>query len=414
MLKAAAILSTLCTFAHSYEASESSFQSWTIKHSKSYNSQEDRKAHFSTWLNNLNLVNVHNSRTDSTYRMGMNMHADLTNDEYQTFRLRPRHSFQRPAAIETIQVNNTFTPPTSKNWISEGVIVGVKDQGQCGSCWSFSAVATMEGAYNLKQQQQQQQQQNKVVSNSCNSTCGPKKVPCCSFSEQEVVDCTRNGQNSCTTGGEMHDGVMEVVSRNGQISTETNYPYVSGTTQKVTTCKPEGTPVATGITGYKNVTSGSEAALLTTVINYPIVSVGIDASSLGFQLYASGIYTDDVCSNNMTSLDHGVAVVGFGSGTFLPPGPVPPPPGPNNCEYNFKKPDCISEKGCHWCPDTPVGYCSPGVCPGSMASTSTTTKDYWIVRNSWSEDWGLGGYIAMARNHNNMCGIATDAIVAII
>jgi cathepsin L len=40
--------------------------------------------------------------------------------------------------------------------------------------------------------------------------------------------------------------------------------------------------------------------------------------------------------------------------------------------------------------------------------------DYWLVRNSWGADWGLNGYIAMERNHNNMCGIATDAVYAVI
>eukprot|EP00947_MAST-08B_sp_MAST-8B-sp1_P003514 g3514.t1 len=251
-------------------------------------------------------------------------------------------------------------------------------------------------------------------------------MTCCSFSEQEVADCTNRGADKCNVGGEPHDGIMEVVARRGRISSEASYPYVSGKTKKLTPCEPSSSgTVATGITGYVNVTSGSEAALVQAVAQHGVVSVGIDASSFGFQLYTSGIYVDsEGCGNNDTSLDHGVAVTGFGSGKPSPPGPLPPPPGPANCEHNFYKDECLKEKGCHWCIDKP-SYCFNEACPSSSAGGSSSSsssslsidaavKDYWMVRNSWSINWGMGGYIAMARNHDNMCGVATDAVYAVI
>ena len=130
---------------------------------------------------------------------------------------------------------------------------------------------------------------------ACNSTCGPSKAACCSFSEQEITDCTNKGKNTCSVGGEMHDGIMEVVQQlGGELAVERAYPYVSGTTKKLTACKPptaKDDVVATGLAGYVNVSSGDEAALLAASAAHGIISVGIDASSFGFQvlLHSTGM-----------------------------------------------------------------------------------------------------------------------------
>merc|ERR1711924_52332 len=103
--------------------------------------------------------------------------------------------------------------------------------------------------------------------------------------------------------------------------------------------------------GYSNVTSGDEAALKEAAYAQPIVSVGIDASSIWFQLYFGGVYDHKGCKNKAEELDHGVAVVGYGT---------------------------------------------------------SSGKDYWLVRNSWGASWGKSGYIMMARNKDNQCGVATQ------
>jgi hypothetical protein len=370
----------------------------------------------------------------------LNAHAALTNDEYRALRLRPRAALTAATASGS-DAKTAAVPPTAAsapaavNWVHKGVIPPIKDQGQCGSCWAFSAVSAMEGAYNLKHQSD-----SRVLTfpASCGSQqCGPQNVSCCSFSEQEIADCTLNGADTCDIGGEPHDGILEVVGRGGKISTEAGYPYVSGKTKELTPCRPSSTSfVDTGITGYTNVTSGDENALLAASVVHPSVSVGIDASSFGFQLYASGVYVDDEgCGNNASSLDHGVAVVGYGAGKFDPPGPPAPKPGPADCDHNFKKPGCLNEAGCFWCEDVhKFGYCFNEPCPSAGAAASggggggggggsggrgggaelegKSDQPYWLVRNSWNVDWGAGGYIAMARNHKNMCGIATDAVFA--
>jgi len=229
-----------------------------------------------------------------------------------------------------------------------------------------------------------------------------------------VADCTLGGADTCDLGGEPHDGILLVANeQQGQINTEAEYPYVSGGSGKLTRCrKPKG-GVATGITGYANVTHGDEQALAQAVSQHPIISVGIDASSIMFQFYDSGIYSDNSCKNGMNQLDHGVAVVGYGSGSPAPPGPTPPPPGPQSCMKQFYKSPCTKIEGCHWCTDSHgLEYCFNEPCPPTEVAMSGS-GDYWMVKNSWGTDWGMGGYIAMSRNSNNQCGIATDAVFAI-
>ena len=150
-------------------------------------------------------------------------------------------------------------------------------------------------------------------------------------------------------------------------------------------------------------------AMVQATYEHGVISVGIDASSFKFQFYDSGVYEDSECKNTAKDLDHGVSVVGYGSDDPTPPGPTPPPPGPADCMNNHYKSPCEKEKGCFWCTDKYIGYCTNEPC-GTVSVASAPKKDYFMVKNSWGEDWGMGGYIAMARNKKNMCGIATDAI----
>lgn len=414
-----------------FDLTEPSFDRWRARYGiPEYNSREARARALRTWRDNLRRVEQHNSNPSKTYRMALNAHAALSNNEYRAKRLMPRKDVasepkasQPKASPEVAPTATLFAkapPPASLNWVHKGVIPPIKDQGQCGSCWAFSAVSAMEGAYNLKHQGSI----NNFPASCSSQQCGPQNASCCSFSEQEIADCTLKGADTCNIGGEPHDGILEVVARGGKISTEQGYPYVSGKTKALTPCRPSAASfVNTGITGYTNVTSGDENALLAAAVIHPSISVGIDASSFGFQLYSSGVYVDDEgCGNNASSLDHGVAVVGFGAGKFDPPGPPAPKPGPADCDRNYKKPGCLNEAGCFWCEDShKFGYCFNEPCPSSKAGQVSSYgagpegkpgQPYWLVRNSWNVDWGAGGYIAMARNHNNMCGIATDAVFA--
>lgn len=174
--------------------------------------------------------------------------------------------------------------PNSCDWRSKGVLTPIKNQGQCGSCWAFSAVGSMEGAHALAT--------GKLVS----------------LSEQELVDCVLDGADTCQTGGFQQQGYAYVIKAGGEES-EADYPYTATSGNK---CAFTKSKVAATFSSWKNVTHGNETALQMAIIARPTVAVAIDASSFWFQLYSGGVYNDASCHNKVDQLDHGVLVVGYG------------------------------------------------------------------------------------------------------
>lgn len=166
--------------------------------------------------------------------------------------------------------------PAAVDWVSKGAVTAVKDQGQCGSCWSFSATGALEGA-------------NFIKSGSL-----------VSLSEQQLVDCDKV---SAGCGGGLMDNAFKYVQVHG-LAAEADYAYkaVAGT------CSPTGVALAPAqVRGLVDLPVGDEAALANAVAAQP-VSVAIQADQLSFQFYKSGVLTGE-CGHQ---LDHGVLLVGYG------------------------------------------------------------------------------------------------------
>ncbi|XP_072174857.1 cathepsin J-like [Diadema setosum] len=139
--------------------------------------------------------------------------------------------------------------------------------------------------------------------------------------------------------------VFTCIKNNGGLCA--NNTYHTGTGVKPCnndSCKAVASPKH----GGRNVEANNETALAEAVLFTPVV-VAVDASHTSFQLYEGGVYSDPSCSK--IELDHVLLVVGWGT--------------------------------------TPNG------------------EEYWICKNTWGVTWGEQGYINIARNKDNMCGIAS-------
>jgi cathepsin L len=273
----------------SEEDYETLFAAYAKKFNKQYSSPEETFERFNAFKENYDLVVLHNQKFAAgltTFTLAMNHLGDMTNAQYKKQLLGlKRNSKNVGMASSTITAEGVNVLPAAFDWRTKGAVNAVKDQGQCGSCWAFSATAAMEFAYFNKT--------GKLYS----------------LSEQLCVDCVNGGADTCDVGGQMHDCYLEVMKLGGD-ETEAEYPYTESSGGGCQYNKVKSVPL--GITGYRNSTQGDENALLVTA-SLGVVSIGIDASDFFFQLYSSGVYNNPNCQNSWAGLDHGVAIVGWGN-----------------------------------------------------------------------------------------------------
>ncbi|PIN18854.1 Cysteine proteinase Cathepsin L [Handroanthus impetiginosus] len=254
-------------------------EQWMAQYGRSYKNDAEKVKRFEIFKKNVEYIESFNEAASRPYKLAINMFADLTNKEFRA----PRNGYkmgshQKSNKVSSFSYANVTAVPSSLDWRKKGAVTGVKDQGQCGCCWAFSAVAATEGINQLKT--------GNLIS----------------LSEQELVDCDTSEDQGCNGG--LMDYAFEFIIKNHGLTTESNYPYkgVDGTCNT----KKESSHVAK-ITGYEDVPANSESSLLKAVANQP-VSVAIDAGGSDFQFYSSGVFTGE-CG---TELDHGVTAVGYG------------------------------------------------------------------------------------------------------
>jgi len=209
------------------------------------------------------------------------------------------------------------------DWRSKGIITPPKDQGGCGSCWTFSTAEQIESAY--------AQKSGKLVR----------------LSEQQILDCTPN-PNDCGGTGGCGGGTVELavarIVQMGGLTLEKDYPYVSGDGSNFP-CDMSKFKPAVKVAAYVDLPSNQAGPIVQYVGTTGPLSISVDASS--WSGYESGVF--DGCDMSNPDIDHAVQLVGFG--------------------------------------------------------TDSSSGDYWLVRNSWGQDYGEEGYIRLRRYATPPCGV---------
>merc|ERR1712055_780537 len=316
------ILILVVSMAMAHPDYSDSWEEFKGKYGKEYSDADEEGYRQGVWKQNVDFISSHNEEHEAglhDFSVGENEFADMTHDEITSY-------FNGLAMEDSSPSGQTFysdvsldSLPTDMDWRKNGSVTPVKNQGHCGSCWAFSATGSLEGQHYKKT--------GHLVS----------------LSEQQLVDCST--ANYGCQGGWVYKAFDYIKTHHG-IASESAYPYkgVKGH------CHFHTNDAVATLTGWVHVRGGSETDLQAAVSQKGPISVAIDASHRGFQMYKHGVYHDSNCSPR--NLNHAVLVVGYGQ---------------------------------------------------------ETGGKYWLVKNSWGRSWGNQGYINMAKDRHNHCGIASQA-----
>ncbi len=255
----------------------SHFTNFQEKFAKKYESIQELESRFAVFRENFHNIITHNADRSQNFTMGVNQFTDLTPEEFKAQMIRGLKAPVGSFGCGTFS-NSASGAPASIDWRTKGAVTSVKDQGQCGSCWTFSSTGAMEGAWAIA------------------------KGQLIDLAEQELVDCAglKYGSMGCN-GGQM-EGAFKFIIENGQCAAS-SYPY----TAKDGSCH-SCTAVAHASSCY-DVKPNDQLSLKAAVAKQP-VSVAIEADTRYFQSYAGGVLTSSSCGTN---LDHGVLAVGYGT-----------------------------------------------------------------------------------------------------
>jgi C1A family cysteine protease len=313
-------------------AAQLKFDEFKLRFNKRYVPVEEEHVRFEIFRDNMDRAAALQS-ADPEATFGVTKFSDLTATEFRDQFL----NFRPVTGEEAAQRLNwpvSRTPWSNRNdgfdWRTHGAITDVKDQGQCGSCWAFSAVEEMESMW--------------FLANHSLTELSP----------QQVVSCDKGAGDLGCNGG---DTVVayKYMGKAG-LQSETSYPYTSGDTGVDGRCTYDASKVVARMVNWTystppcmdSCTHQDENTLQANLEKIGPVSVCVAADS--WQSYSGGILSAN-CPKSYSALDHCVQLVGW--------------------------------------------------------STSGATK-YWMLRNSWANDWGIDGYIHI-KFGSNLCGLADEA-----
>ena len=273
------ILITLLALTFCLEKSEKyaflQFQRFLNKYNKKYNTVEEYLLRYDVFKKNLNKFR----QNKASYKMGINQFTDLTPTEFRKRYLNLDMKLLNKINYKKVSVNSNGAPD-SWNWIDQGVLGPIKDQGYCGSCWAFSTMGNIEALNTMKTKEY------------------------IALSEQQLVDCDTEYDMGCDGG--LMEYAFQYLIDNGCMSQE-DYPYVGYDD----TCKYDKDKVVVRIKDWKMLETQDEGEIKEFLYDNGPLAIAINADP--FQYYTEGIIDEDEWSCDPEGLNHGVVLVGYGS-----------------------------------------------------------------------------------------------------
>jgi C1A family cysteine protease len=257
---------------------EIQWNDFKLKFQKSFRSFSDETIRKQNFLKNLKTIERHNAKYEqglSTYYMGVNFYSDWTWEEFEKTLLNENVEGQEPITQNKYSKSNSEEAPDSVDW--KHIMTPVKNQGHCGSCWSFSAVGTVEAAW---------------------FKAGNPQVV---LAEQEVIDC---GMGDCDGGWKWaaYDTIIDM----GGIMAEDDYHYTANDTVPGQ-CMYDSELKSASITSYDQVDNDIDTIMEAMASKGPLaMSLYVNDN---WRNYAGGIFEDETCPQ--TKSNHAIIGVGY-------------------------------------------------------------------------------------------------------
>ena len=259
---------------------EFEYMNYLATFGKTMNDIEEFEARLENYVaTDLEIKRINESQ--DMHRAAHNQFSDWSQEEYRSILGLKEFEAQNGEEIP-ITVFDESANAETVNWVTAGGVTGVKDQGSCGSCWSFSSTGAMEGAHFIRTGQ------------------------LLSFSEQQLVDCATSGNMGCNGGNPIYS--YYYYEGAGAIE-EGTYPYTSGRGDDSLPCYASYySDSGVRVSNFAQVSS-SPSQMKAALTQQPL-AVLVEADQRSFQTYSSGVLMSSQCGTN---LDHAVLAVGYGN-----------------------------------------------------------------------------------------------------